>query len=76
MASPTREKFATQVDTDTLAQLRELAQMEGRQIQTLVEEALLDLLEKRKMAHPRAHVMATYRASHGRFGSLYKKLAE
>lgn len=76
MAGPTREKFATQVDTETLARIRELAHSEGRQIQTLVEEALLDLLEKRKMAHPRAHVMAAYQASHARFGPLYEKLAE
>jgi len=76
MASPTREKFATQVDTETLAQLRELARTEGRQIQTLVEEALLDLLEKRKLAHPRTHVMVAYRTSHERFGTLYEKLAE
>jgi hypothetical protein len=76
MASQIREKFATQVNADVLASVRHLAQREGRQLQVLVEEALADLIEKRKQGRPRAHVMATYQASHDRFGLLYKKLAE
>ena len=71
-----REKFATQVDASVLAEIRRLAQSEGRQLQALVDEALTDLLEKRKQSRPRAHVMAAYSASHETFGTLYKKLAE
>jgi hypothetical protein len=71
-----REKFATQVDTDILKAVRAIAQEEGRQIQALVDEALSDLVEKRRNARPRPHVMAAYQASHEKFGSLYKKLAE
>jgi hypothetical protein len=41
-----------------------------------VNEALVDLLEKRKQSSARPHVMAAYQASHDRFGPLYKKLAE
>jgi len=70
-----REKFATQVDPDLLAGIRNLAQQEGRQLQALVEEALADLLEKRKNAQPRPSVMAAYQSSHERYGPLYKKLA-
>ena len=58
MTEPTREKFATQVKSETLATLRSLAKIEGRQLQALVEEALSDLIDKRKRARPRAHVMA------------------
>ncbi len=76
MASQTREKFATQVNSKILSAVRRLAQSEGRQIQALVDEALADLIEKRKQARPRAHVMATYQASHDKFAPLYKKLAE
>lgn len=72
----TREKFATQVDADTLAAIKTLAKGEGRQIQALVEEALTDLLEKRKNAAARPHVMAAYMNSHTQYASLYKKLAE
>jgi Flp pilus assembly protein TadB len=76
MSSPAREKFATQVNSEILASVRNLAQSEGRQIQALIDEALADLIEKRKQAKPRAHVMAAYQASHEKFGTLYKKLAE
>lgn len=76
MGNQFREKFATQVDSATLAAVRDLAREEGRQIQALVDEALADLIEKRKQSRPRAHVMAAYQASHDRFGTLYKKLAE
>jgi len=72
----TREKFATQVDSELLTAVRSLSVAEGRQIQTLVDEAFADLLEKRKKAQPRAHVMGVYLASHERYGPLYKKLAE
>jgi hypothetical protein len=71
-----REKFATQVDSQILATVRSLAQKEGRQLQALVDEALSDLIEKRKNARPRPRVMDAYLTSHEKYGSLYKKLAE
>ena len=71
-----REKFATLVNTEILSAVRTIAHSEGRQIQALVDEALADLIEKRKTARPRPHVMAAYRASHEPFGELYKKLAK
>lgn len=76
MAEPTLEKFATQVKPETLASLRSLAMSEGRQLQALVEEALSDLIDKRKRARPRAHVMAAYEATHEKYADLYAKLAE
>jgi len=71
-----REKFATQVNAKTLAAVRRLAEKEGRQLQTLIEEALTDLLEKRRAGRPRAHVMEAYQRSHTRYSELYKKLAQ
>jgi len=56
--------------------VRILAEKEGRQIQALVDEALADLLEKRKRATPRPHVMAAYAGSHKEYAPVYKKLAE
>lgn len=76
MAKIEREKFATQVDAELLSAIRNLAHSEGRQIQVLVDEALADLIEKRKHGRLRSNVMAAYRASHETYGSLYKKLAE
>jgi hypothetical protein len=72
----TREKFATQVNSKILSAVRRLAGKEGRQLQALVDEAFADLIEKRKKATPRAHVIGTYLASHEKYGPLYKKLAE
>ena len=71
----TREKFATQVNSEILVAVRAIAESEGRQIQALVDEALGDLIEKRKNAKPRAHVLGAYLASHEKYSELYKKLA-
>jgi hypothetical protein len=74
--SQLREKFATQVNPEILMAVRALAEKEGRQLQALVDEALADLIEKHKNAKPRPHVMGAYLASHEKYNSLYKKLAE
>ena len=76
MSQNVREKFATQVNAELLSAVRSLAKTEGRQLQALVDEALADLIEKRKHERPRAHVMTTYRASREKRETLYKKLAE
>jgi hypothetical protein len=76
MAVKIREKFATQVNSEILSEVRAIAENEGRQLQALIDEALADLIEKRKQGRPRSHVMAAYQGSHEKFGSLYKKLAE
>lgn len=76
MATPQREKFATQVDPKVLEAVRALARQEGRQLQALVDEALADLIEKRRQTRPRPPVMALYQASHESFAPLYRKLAE
>ena len=73
---PTRRKFATQVDSALLDELRTLARDEGRQIQALVDEAIAALLEQRRQGVARPHVMAAYQRSHARFAALYEKLAK
>lgn len=71
-----REKFATKVNAEILASIRAIAEKEGRQLQALVDEALADLIEKRRQARPRPHVMAAYLVSLEKYGELYKKLAK
>jgi hypothetical protein len=70
-----RERFATQVNSKILAAVRKLAEKEGRQLQALVDEALTDLLEKRRLGRPRSHIMNAYQRSHARYAELYKNLA-
>ncbi len=69
-------KFATQVDAEVLGTLRTLAKKEGRQIQALVDEALVDLIDKRKGVNARPHVMSAYMKSHKTYASVYEKLAK
>jgi len=71
-----REKFATQMDSEMLSDLRELARKEGRQLQSLVEEAVSGLLEQRRSGKARSHVMKAYRESVEQFRPLYEKLAK
>jgi len=74
--STAKEKFATQVTSEILAEVRAIAHSEGRQLQALVDEALTDLIEKRRNTGPRAHVMRAYDASHEKYAELYTKLAK
>jgi hypothetical protein len=69
-------KFATQVDPEILAAVKGLARKEGRQIQALVDEALADLVNKRKGLNARPHVMAAYMQSHETYAPVYEKLAK
>jgi hypothetical protein len=74
--SASKEKFATQVTSEILAEVRALAHSESRQLQALVDEALTDLIEKRRNTRPRPHVMSAYDASHEQYAELYRKLAK
>jgi hypothetical protein len=71
-----QQQFVTQLDSDVLASVRNMAQEEGRKIDDLVEEALRDLIQKRQHPGPRPDVIAAYMGSHKKFATLYKKLAE
>jgi hypothetical protein len=74
--SAAKEKFTTQLSSDILAELRALAHAEGGQLQSLVDEALADLIEKRKNTRPREHVMSAYAATHEKYAELYRRLAK
>lgn len=71
-----REKFATQMDSALLADLRKLARSEGRQLQSLVEEAVTNLLDQRRTGGISPDVLRAYQSTVDRFGSVYEKLAK
>ncbi len=72
-----KEKFATQLDVDVLqAQTRAFAAKEGRQVQSVVQEAIVEYLAAKAGSRPRPEVMAHHEASLIQFDKLYKKLAE
>ena len=69
-------KFASQVDAEILGKVRDIAKVEGRHLQALIEEALLDLVDKKRNQRPQSDAMAIYQASHSKYASLYKRLAK
>jgi hypothetical protein len=69
-------KFATQADPVILETLRSLAAKEGRQLQSLIDEALREYIERKQGLSPRKHVVQALQASMAQYDSLYRKLAE
>ncbi len=72
----TREKFATQLDSALLTDLRALAKAEGRQLQSLVEEAVSKLIEARQSPAEDTEFMALMKRNHDRYASVFEKLAK
>ena len=71
-----REKFSSQADPELLAATRELAHKQGRQFQSILEEALIEYLERNQVDRPRAHVLEAFGLSMDEFDTLYQKLAQ
>ena len=69
-------KFATQADPKVLDEVRGIAAREGKQLQTVIDEALRDFIEKRKRGKPRPEVMTAFGESLAQFDSLYRDLAK
>lgn len=71
-----RKKFATQMDARLLERLREYAKSEGRQIQSVLEEAVEMMLKEKQGYTMRPDVKAAMEASFEEFDDLYKRLAQ
>jgi len=61
---------------EILAALQEIAETDGVTLDSLIDEAFADLIEKRKSSRVRPAVMQAYFASHEEYAPLYKKLAQ
>ena len=70
-----RITFAAEFDPDLLDAARALAEREGRDVGSVIEEALANLLKARGTGKGRPHVMAAYEESLKTFGPLYERLA-
>lgn len=71
-----REKFSTQMDAKLLADLRRVAKAEGRQIQSLFEEAVEALLHERDKLRPNADVMNKAEAIMDKYSDALEYLAK
>ena len=69
-------KFASQADPQILDELKDIARKEGRQFQSVIDEALRDYIEKKQTGRARKHVIAAYEESLSKFGKLYAELAK
>ena len=75
MVAP-REKFSSQADPELLSGMREIARIEGRHFQAVLEEAMSGYIESKAQQKVRPEVMAHYRASVERNRRLYELLAQ
>ncbi len=71
-----REKFSSQADEELLSAVRNLAHSQGRQFQSILEDALTEYLERHQNERPRIHVMEAFGLSMDEFDDLYQKLAQ
>lgn len=69
-------KFASQTDAKLLDDLKVIAKAEGRQLQSVIEEAFADLIEKRRGGQVRPAVKSALQASKRKFDALYRELAK
>ncbi len=67
-------KFSSQIDLEVLAAVKTIAAQEGRQLQSVLDEALRDF-EKKRSDKPRRHVMEALASSVQEFDTLYTNLA-
>jgi hypothetical protein len=59
-----------------LDELRAIADREGRQLQSVLDEALRDFLEKKRSGRARPKVIEALRDSMAEHGPLYRELAK
>ena len=69
-------KFATQADPGVLKEVRAIAAKEGKQLQSVIDEALRDFVEKRKRGRPRPEILTAFGESLAEYDTLYQELAK
>ncbi|MDE2845048.1 MAG: hypothetical protein OXN21_16975 [Chloroflexota bacterium] len=71
-----RQKFSSQAPPEILDEMREIARREGRQFQTVLEEAMRHYIEDKNSGNIRPEVMHHFQASVDRNERLYDLLAQ
>ncbi|MFQ5947973.1 MAG: hypothetical protein ACE5KX_03825 [Acidimicrobiia bacterium] len=71
-----KQKFSSQADPDLLAEVRAIAAEEGRQFQSVLDEALSEWVDRKRGLRPRSEVLAHLKDSMARNRELYRRLAE
>jgi hypothetical protein len=76
MATAVRQTFSSQASPKVLAELRKIAATEGRQLQSVLDEALRDYIARKETGRPRRHVIEAFALSVDEFDALYRELAQ
>jgi hypothetical protein len=76
MSTAAREKFSSQAAPEVLAALRQIAEAQGRQFQSVLDEALREYIDRQQKERPRRHVMNAFASSLDEFDSIYRELAK
>ena len=71
-----RQKFSTQMDAKLLADLRRVAKDEGRQLQSLFEEAVEILLSERDKLRPSTDVISRAESIMDKYSDALEYLAK
>lgn len=72
----TMQKFSSQARPELLEEVKALATAEGRQFQSVLDEALSEWVARKKGDTPRPEVVAQAKASIARHRALYEELAK
>lgn len=65
-----------ELDPRLLAEVRQLADAQGRSVHDLLNEAVAEYLAAHREDQVRSRVKAAYDESHEHYASVYRKLAE
>jgi len=76
MPNTAREKFSSQAAPEVLTALRKIAESEGRPIETVLDEALREYIERKEKGQPRRQAMDAFEQSLSEFDQLYRQLAK
>jgi hypothetical protein len=76
MANTVREKFSSQASPDVLTALRQIAEVQGRQFQSVLDESLREYIDRQQKTRPCRNVMASFAYSLDEFDHLYRELAK
>lgn len=69
-------KFSSQAEPEVLEAIQAIADREGRQLQSVLGEAMREYLARKQQQAPRRNVLEAFQASLRERDELYRSLAE
>jgi len=73
---PALRKFSSQAEPEVLEALQAIADQEGRQLQSVLGEALREYLARKQTRAPRRNVLEAFQKSLEERDELYRSLAK